>query len=262
MKEFAIYIDDSGSPKPNPRDSTPYFAMGGVLIERGNEERIEAALCAFKEHWNIPIETPLHGSEIRAKRGAFTWLDQLPEDELIRFHTELAEMVTRCPAVVHACVISRIGYFKRYADLYGTETWEMMKTAFTILLERTVKFVASRDGKVTVYYEKIGRREDRLIESYFRSFRAEGHPFNQNNAAKYNPLLPVEVIKRLSGIEGKTKKNPMLQISDLCLYPIARVKDRPNDRAFVAMRTARMLVDDHIEIEHLASEGIKYYCFD
>jgi len=32
--EFAIYIDESGSAKPNPKDECPVFAMGGVLIKR------------------------------------------------------------------------------------------------------------------------------------------------------------------------------------------------------------------------------------
>lgn len=163
---------------------------------------------------------------------------------------------------MYGCVISRAGYFKRYADLYGAETWEMMKTAFTILLERTAKFVARHDGKVAVYYEKIGQREDKLIEGYFHHFRAYGHPFDHKNAAKYNPLPAPELQKRLSMIEGKTKKNMLLQLSDLCLYPLAHAKDRPDNRALVAMQSAQMLVDSHLPDESLVSEGIKYFCFD
>jgi hypothetical protein len=34
--EFIIYIDESGSAKPNPKDQCPIFAMGGVLIKRNN----------------------------------------------------------------------------------------------------------------------------------------------------------------------------------------------------------------------------------
>ena len=39
--EFALFIDESGSPKPNPKDNTPYFALGGVLVKRVEEEFIE-----------------------------------------------------------------------------------------------------------------------------------------------------------------------------------------------------------------------------
>jgi hypothetical protein len=31
--EFALFIDESGSPKPNPKDTANYFALGGVLVK-------------------------------------------------------------------------------------------------------------------------------------------------------------------------------------------------------------------------------------
>lgn len=65
-KEFALYLDESGSPKPSPDDSSPFFAMGGVLIERSNEDMINSLLVDFKNRWNIPQNIPLHGNEIRS----------------------------------------------------------------------------------------------------------------------------------------------------------------------------------------------------
>ena len=47
-KEFALYLDESGSPKPSLDDSFPFFAMGGVLIERSNEDMINSLLVDFK----------------------------------------------------------------------------------------------------------------------------------------------------------------------------------------------------------------------
>lgn len=29
--DFALYLDESGSPKPDPNDSARFFAMGGVM---------------------------------------------------------------------------------------------------------------------------------------------------------------------------------------------------------------------------------------
>lgn len=262
MKEFALYVDDSGSPKPNPKDATPYFAMGGVLIERGDEEQIENEVRAFKEEWKIPLEVALHGAKIRAKRDSFAWLATLGEEELNRFHSELGQMITRCPIIVHACVISRAGYCTRYLAQYGTSTWEMMKTALSILLERTAKFVARQDGTVMVYFERIGKVEDRLIQSYFFDLRSNGLPFNPSTSNKYNPMPSSELASRLSGIEGKTKKNVALQVADLCLYPVAHAKKRPDNRAYVTMRGARKIVDQHLAEHQNSSEGIKYSCFD
>ena len=92
-------------------------------------------------------------------------------------------MITSCPVTVHACVVSRFGYYQRYYEHYGDNTWEMMKTAFCILVERAVKFVGKQNGKLMIYYEKIGRKEDRSIESYFHELRTNGHPFSNETAA-------------------------------------------------------------------------------
>lgn len=262
MEEFAIYIDDSGSPKPNPNDQAPFFAVGGILIRRADQNQVQEALESFKGRWNIPLETPLHGNEIRSKKKSFAWLGELPPSELDRFHSDLTQVITSCPMLVHACVISRTGYCNRYLEQYGAQTWNMMKTAFTILLERTAKFAVRRDGKVMIYYEKIGKTEDKLIESYFRELRTNGHPFDTGRAQKYQPLSPEELRRRLAGIEGKTKKNPIMQLSDLCLYPVSWQRKRPKNRALLAMHSARMLVDYHLPAEALESEGVKYSCFE
>ncbi len=259
---YELYIDDSGSPKPNPHDQTPYFAMGGVLIDESNREHIEQRIEEFKTRWNMPLSVPLHGNEIRSKQKSFAWLGNLPQHELARFHNELTDMITGCPVIIHACVISRLGYCNRYLQQYNVETWEMMKTALVILLERTAKFVARQNNAVRVIYEKIGRNEDRLIEGYFRVFRANGHPFNPGTASKYEPLSPEELGQRLIGIEGKTKKTQLLQLADLCLYPVAHGKGQPSNRALVAMQNAQMLVDSHIPEEFHTTEGIKYSCFE
>jgi len=45
-REFALFIDESGSPKPNPKDNTPYFALGGVLVKRVDEQESEKIDCS------------------------------------------------------------------------------------------------------------------------------------------------------------------------------------------------------------------------
>lgn len=74
--EFALFLDESGSPKPNPKDSAPFFAMGGILIDRRDEVIVEEKLTNFKNNWVIAEDIPLHGSEIRSKKNRFSWLGQ------------------------------------------------------------------------------------------------------------------------------------------------------------------------------------------
>ena len=262
--EFALFIDESGSPKPNPKDNTPYFALGGVLVKRVEEEFIENAVAEFKKRWNTNIsqDTPLHGNEIRSKKKRFAWLGKISEQERSNFQEDLTQTITSLPIIVHACVISRTGYHNRYLDKYGEDTWEMMKSAFSILIERSVKYVGNYNGSIMIYYEEAGKREDNLLKEYFNNMRVSGHPFDVNNASIYSPLSGNELSKSLRGIEGKKKSNAILQIADLCLYPVARGKDSPDNRAYLALKESQILVDSRLTAEDVKSQGIKYSCFD
>ena len=260
--EFALFIDESGSPKPNLKDTTPYFALGGVLVKRNQEIVIEQAVAHFKQRWNINLDTPLHGNEIRSKKKRFAWLGKISEQERNNFLEDLSDTITSLPIIVHACVISRQGYHNRFLEQYGDDTWEMMKSAFSILIERTVKYVSDRGESIMIYYEESGKREDKLLRQYFKDIRTSGHPFDPVNASKYSPLSAEQISDCLRGIEGKKKSNPILQIADLCLYPVARGKEKPNDKAYVALKQKQLLIDSYLASEEIKSRGIKYYCFD
>jgi hypothetical protein len=71
-----------------------------------------------------------------------------------------------------------------------------------------------------------------------------------------------ELSKYLRGIEGKSKSNAILQIADLCLYPVARSKDRPDDKAYIALKDNSILIDSRLTADKVGTQGIKYYCFD
>lgn len=260
--EFALFIDESGSPKPNPNDPATYFALGGVLVKRADEKLIEDRVKEFKQRWQIDEDTPLHGNEIRSKKKRFAWLGKLSDADRTRFMEDLTDTISSLPIIVHACVVSRQGYLDRYSARYGEDTWEMMKSAFSILVERSAKYIADQGESIMIYYEKAGKREDGLIEGYFKSIRAAGLPFDSTKSSKYSPLNENELSKYLRGIEGKSKSNPILQIADLCLYPVARSKDRPDDRAYLALKESSILIDSRLSTEKVETQGIKYYCFD
>lgn len=263
-REFALFIDESGSPKPNPKDNTSYFALGGVLVERVDEAIIEQAVADFKQRWSeyISHDTALHGNEIRSKKKKFAWLGIVSEQKRNNFMDDLTTTITSLPIIVHACVISRPGYHNRFLDIYGDNTWEMMKSAFSILVERSVKYVDGKNESIMIYYEEAGKREDGLLKQYFKEIRESGHPFDIENASKYSPLSAEQISNCLRGIEGKKKSNPILQIADLCLYPVARGKDRPGDKAYLALKEKSLLVDSRLNSGDIESRGIKYYCFD
>lgn len=259
---FAFYMDESGSPKPNPKDAASYFAVGGVLIKRDDESTIRRMISEFKTRWGIDEKTPLHGNEIRSRKKSFAWLGRRSQDEQEQFLSELSKLIIQCPIIVHGCVISRKGYLDRYLERYGSNTWEMMKSAFSILIERVGKYVLLQDGKVMIYFEKAGKREDSLITSYFKNLRDSGAPFNPETSSKYTPLTSNEMKQVLTGIESKSKSHPVMQIADLCLYPLAKSKEQPENQAFQALLRHKKLIDTQLVGDNLYKMGIKYYCFD
>jgi hypothetical protein len=260
--EFALYLDDSGSPKPSPKDPAPFFALGGVLIQRTNEQIIKTFLKDFKKRWDIHEDTPLHGNEIRSKKKKFAWLKKLPQQELNRFHEDLTSTIIQCPILVHACVVSRHGYLDRYLEMYGENTWEMMKSAFSIVVERAAKYAELHNGTVMVYFEAAGKTEDRLLKEYFQELRSQGNPFDSSRSEKYSPLSKDHFSRLLRGIDSKTKQSLVMQLADLCLYPVVDIKKSQNNRAFSALQEANLLIDCCLEPSQIPTIGIKYYCFD
>ena len=260
-EEFSLYLDESGSPKPSPNDQTAFFAMGGVIIRRGQENNIKLLLDEFKNKWNINLNIPLHGTDMRSKKKNFRFLENLSQNKLNDFYRDLHSVVLQSDVIIHGCVISRQGYIDRYKEKYGTKTWEMMKSSFSILIERSAKYVNKQKGKLMVYYEKAGRTEDKQIQEYFQDIRKNGLPFNKHTSQKYNPYSSNSLSTVLSGIEGKSKNNPVMQIADYCLHPIADMKKHPNNRAYKYFQNKKLIVDSNINTEEIEEIGIKYYCY-
>jgi hypothetical protein len=137
----------------------------------------------------------------------------------------------------------------------------MMKSSFSILVERAAKYVQSQGGRMMVYFEEIGKNEDRKIKNYFKDLRSQGHPFNKETASIYSPYTAQDFSTVLSGIEGKKKKNVLLQLADFCLHPIADVKAHPTNRAYAAFKNGNIIVNCHLHPDHINVMGIKYYCY-
>ena len=72
-QKFVFYIDESGIPKPNPKDAATYFAVGGVLIKHQDQSIISENVDEFKKRWNIEASVPLHGNEIRSRKKNFSF---------------------------------------------------------------------------------------------------------------------------------------------------------------------------------------------
>jgi hypothetical protein len=139
----------------------------------------------------------------------------------------------------------------------------LRKTAFAIVVERAVKFAASRGRRLKVHFEQCGKREDRETIADQRQLKINGMPFSIETSEKYQPLN-AETFRAIldSDPERHTKENPLCQIADLVLYPIAKAKYEPSYPPYVHLRNHAKLIDCVVAKEDVQSLGIKYSCFD
>jgi hypothetical protein len=258
---YALYVDDIGSGTPGTRDEFAYFGLGGVIVNRSEEAAIRRLIRQFKGEWTIDEKTPLHGAEIRTMKDRFHWLSKLPKEDLVRFKTGIMELVMSMPIIVHGCIVDRERYYNRFYKTYERSTWNMRKSAAAILLERSVKFVRSVGGNsLSVYFELCGNAEDNIFKTAYTELRDQGHPFNKANAEKYAPLDATEAAGLLSEKPfGRKKDNELLQVADLCLFPLATSRNGKPNKAFERFMSDKKLVDTLVGD---STTWVKFYCFE
>ncbi len=262
---YHLYIDDSGLRFPDKQqspvrdDGLDHFALGGILIKDSDRDFVINKYKELCKKWRITY--PLHSTEIRGKRNHFAWLVNEEINEL--FLKDLEDFLTNIPVIGFAAVVDRPGYNKRYEDKYGKKRWWLCKTAYSILIERSARYVLSKKCKLKVKFEKSGKREDLALIEYARELKKKGMPFDENNSKKYNKLES-KVFKEFVIGEPKRqeKKSPLLQIADLYLYPMVRGGYYPNYPPYQTLLNKKLIIDALIPKEKLKSCGVKYSCFE
>lgn len=104
--------------------------------------------------------------------------------------------------------------------------------------------------------------EHREMVDVFTMAKAGGMPFDAGSMSRYTPLAAVDFAQSLYEFRTKDKSSPLMQLADLCLYPVCRGGYEPTYRAYRAMAEAGRLIDAVVPPGELAARGIKYSCFD
>jgi Protein of unknown function (DUF3800) len=264
-KTYILALDDSGTRHPDrnhgnqPAHGHDWFAIGGVLFAEDDEPLIRDKHAAFCEAW--AIEAPLHSSEIRAKSKSFAFLGDLSPKEMEDFQSQLTDFITSLPVLGHACVVDRPGYNARYFDKYGRERWLLCKSAFSIVVERCTKYIASQNGRLRVFVERSDKKTDRTIKGYYDDMRGAGMPFSKDNSEKYVPAGEALLKDTLFEFRTKYKTSPLVQVADLFLWPLAMSAYNPDCRPFKALLDKRLIIDCVLPVE-VKNLGVKHYCFD
>ncbi len=260
-----FYMDDSGTRAPNrkPLRSDPhkheFFALGGVLVNEEDEGAARSAYDAFRHRWSIGY--PLHSVEIRHCSQAFSWLKR-GADEHERFMRDLSRLLTSINVVGLACVVDRPGYDARYREKYGRRQWHLCQTAFSVVVERAVKYARDERRKLRVLPERSNRDDERRIKTYYQNLKEHGSPFDRETSLQYAPLCAADYTETLYDLRFKGKSSPMAQIADLYLWPLAIAGYGGGNRAYELLKTAGRLLENRVPPSQWAERGTKYSCFE
>jgi len=262
---FKLCLDESGARHPDhvqlaKAGAFDWFAFGGVLLRDEDEGLIRGNVSAFKSEWKF--DAPLHSSEIRGRHKNFKWLHQGGPDRRARFLQDLERLVCNLPILAIACVVDRPGYNARYKERYQDQRWLLCKTAFSIVVERAAKFAIMNSRKLRVLVERASKQDDLNLKSYYSAMKSDGMPFDGQSSGKYAPLATAELSSALYEFRLKDKTSPLIQIADLCLWPMAHGSYVESNHALAALRSAGKLIDCVLPSDLRPTIGIKRSCFD
>ncbi|MDX2236878.1 MAG: DUF3800 domain-containing protein [Hyphomonadaceae bacterium] len=259
-----LYLDESGSRDPDKGMPTTtrardFFAMGGVLINDEDEQVARDAHRALCEKWRI--EHPLHSVEIRMRRSRFSWLAEVTDARRAEFYDDIRQMIRASPVTGIACVIDRPGYNARFRDMYQGRRWKLCKSAFAIVVERSVRFASERGRKLRVLYEHCGKSENAALKRYYDELRTEGMPFDRDRSSAYQAPAANAFSDTLYEFRIKQKSSPIMQFADLVLHPLGVAGYDRDHLPFTQLWEDRKLIDCGMTWADRNTRGTKYYCF-
>lgn len=264
-KIICLYIDDSGTRhpdhKPNPsKHNYDYFAFGGILIKEEDETEARRLYAEFCKKWTINY--PLHSVDIRGNHKKFSWLGRITSERYNSFMNEYYQLLESSPVIGIACTIDRPGYNHRYRERYGRERWALCKTAFSIIVERAVKYADSKGCKLRVLPERCNEEEDKKLKQYYEYLKKVGLPFDGITSSQYDPLKADIFKNTLYEFKLKNKESPMAQLADLYLWPMVMGGYDKNHEIYKRLLEDKKLIDAFYSEGEIQTLGIKYSCFD
>lgn len=265
-KLLNLYLDDSGtrhpSRKPGKKAAHGYdwFSLGGVLVNDEDEPEARHLHEAFMKKWEV--KASLHSSEIRSQNEGFFWLRNLDEEKRQAFYEELYCLMRDAPVTGIACVIDRPGYSGRYSEAFKENPWMLCKTAFSVVVERSVKHSLAEERRLRVYPERCNKPEDRALKAYYQDLKANGMPFDAKNSDKYKPLSKEELSSTLYDLKFKYKSSPMSQLADLYLWPICMGGYHAGNWTYKRLLSDGKLIECRLSPGDHGTLGSKYSCFE
>ncbi|MDX8437177.1 DUF3800 domain-containing protein [Mesorhizobium abyssinicae] len=264
MAHLTLYMDETGSRHPDKVSGLPkgrdWFALGGILVENEKKQTIQQMRDDMAAKWNITA--PFHMTDMINERKKFSWLGRLSQTDRDLFWSQYRAYLASLPVLGVGCVIDRGGYVARGYLKKHPDKWLLCRSAFDILVERSVKYAVSVGRKLEIIFES-DPGINRIIEGYYENLKENGLAFDQKNSDKYKPLSAADFKENLTHIENRPKSNRILQVADSYVYCVARSGYDKKYEVYRRLRDAKRIINFTLaNDEDILAMGIKYYCFD
>jgi len=206
MKDFLIFIDESGDPNLKIIDNQfPVFGLGSLIFEKKYfETKVIQKIKKLKIQNEFSESVIFHSSEIRRWKNNFVKLFNLKKRK--KFFNDLNIFFNNLDFTIIASVINKKKLKKKYSN-----PGSPYDLAFEFILERIQHFLKNQNGKGTIFIEK--RPESKKdLERVFLRLKKYGNGFQ--NKKVFQIAFPQDEIYFVD------KKNEGIQLADLCIYPI------------------------------------------
>ena len=223
FSDYIVFVDESGSPTLSPIDPNhPVFVLVFCVFNKQIYcDVIQPAVKRLKFEFFGHDMAGLHSSDIRKRRGDFSWL--MASEKRAAFLARLDEVVSNAEVDIIATVIDKRQPFVG-SDHPRNDPYYM---ALRYCLYRLNVFLRdqSQSGRVThIVAESRGKREDAQLLQEFNLHRRKSEqvarPFRTHWWAE---RLPMELL-----FAEKKINSAGLQLADLFGHPIGRHAINPS----------------------------------
>lgn len=225
--KYRLYIDEVGnsdlgaSHDPNHR----YLSLTGIILELDYvQSTVFPSIEALKQryfgsHPDDPII--LHRKELVNKKPPFDSLHDPGTEQA--FNHDLLQLLNNLDYVVMTVVIDKLEHQTRY------QVWRFdpYHYCLTVLVERYVLWLQSKNTHGDVMAESRGGREDRRLKDSFERVYEQGSDFIRPE------VFSICLTSRQLKVKPKSNNISGLQLADLIAYP--------SYRAFLARRNKQPL---------------------
>ncbi len=210
MSHF-LFLDEAGDHGLSFVDKNfPLFLLCGCVIEQKCLKEIKSRIDSFKQKYFRTMQVILHSRDIRKCEGVFQILFDLKLKE--QFYKDLNLILKES----NYCLLGSGIQKEKHIKKYGKGAKDPYTLSLSFVIERLIFYLdtLNEQAHVKIIAEQRGKREDRMLLSYFNSVMDRGTYY----------VTPARLKQKIRGFSFHNKHDNItgLQIADLCAYPMAR----------------------------------------